>query len=145
MREALAEARLAASEGEVPVGCVIVRDGRIIARAHNQTERLNDPTAHAEVLAITAAAKISQFQRLNLYTLYVTAEPCIMCSGAIILARIGRVVFGCSEPKFGGAGSLFSILQDKRLNHNPEVEGGVLAGEAAALLREFFRRRRQRA
>jgi len=144
MGEALEEARLAAEEGEVPVGCVVVRGGVVIARAHNQTKRLRDPTAHAEMIAITQAADACGYERLEDCTLYVTAEPCVMCAGAIILARIRRVVFGCAEPKFGGAGSVYSILQDGRLNHNLEVTGGVRAEEAAALLKHFFKRRRQR-
>ena len=144
MREALKEAQKAAEEDEVPVGCVIVRQRRIIARAHNSTKKLRDPTAHAEMLAITQAADACGYERLNDCTLYVTAEPCIMCAGAIILARLKRVVYGCEEPKFGGAGSVLPILHSRKLNHRPQIRKGVLAQEAALLLRSFFRARRQR-
>ncbi len=142
MREALREAELAFTEGETPVGAVIVHDGRVIGRGHNQIERLQDPTAHAEIVAITAAASALGSWRLLDTVLYVTVEPCVMCAGAAVLARIPRVVFGIRDPKFGGVASLFKIGQDERLNHTFEVQEGVLADESAALMQSFFRERR---
>ena len=143
MGEALRLARRAAEEGEVPVGCVIVHEGRIIARAHNQVEMLRDPTAHAEMIAITQAAEAMQNQRLLGTTLYVTCEPCAMCAGAMVLARVERVVYGAAEPKTGCAGSVLDILRDGRFNHACEVAGGVLADESAGLLRDFFADKRK--
>jgi tRNA(adenine34) deaminase len=144
MRQALSEAIQAFDEGEVPVGAVIVKDNRIVVgRGHNQTERLGDPTAHAEILAIGAAAAHFESWRLIGATLYSTVEPCAMCAGAAVLARIERLVYGTTDPKFGGCVSLFSIPTDTRLNHRIDVVGGVLADEAAALMRDFFARRRQ--
>ena len=142
MRLALAEAAAAAAHGDVPIGAVIVRDGEAIAAAGNERELQADPTAHAEVLALRAAAAALGGWRLPGTTLYVTLEPCAMCAGAIILARVPRVVFGAVDPKAGAAGSVLDILADPRLNHRPEVTGGVLADEAAKLLREFFADRR---
>jgi tRNA(adenine34) deaminase len=144
MRQALNEAALAFDEGEVPVGAVVVKDDRIVVgRGHNQTERLGDPTAHAEILAIGAAAAHFASWRLIGATLYSTVEPCVMCAGAAVLARIDRLVYGTPDPKFGGCSSLFRIPTDTRLNHRMEVVGGVLADQAAALMRDFFVRRRR--
>ena len=142
MRQALEQAGLAAAAGEVPVGALLVSEGLAIGRAHNQTERLHDPTAHAEMLAIRQAAAASGYQRLVGATLYVTLEPCAMCAGAVVLARIPLVVFGADDPKAGAAGSVLDILRHPKLNHKPEVIGGVLAEEAGAILREFFKTRR---
>ena len=143
MQEALKQARRAKEAGEVPVGCVIVHSNRIIGRAHNQTVQLHDPTAHAEMIAITQAAESLQNERLTDAILYVTAEPCPMCAGAIILARIRRVVFGAEESKWGAAVSLYNILKDPRLNHTCEVAGGVLKEECAELLQSFFVEKRK--
>jgi len=142
MTEALKEARLAAEENEVPVGCVIVHEGRIVGRAHNQRERLNDPTAHAEMIAITQASAALESWRLTGCTAYVTLEPCPMCAGALVLARIERLVFGARDEKAGACGTLCNIVQDDRLNHRVDITEGVLADEAARLLTDFFRRRR---
>ncbi len=142
MRMALREAVLASEEGEVPVGAVIVRNGEILGKAHNQTETLQDPTAHAEVLAITQAANALGNWRLMDCTLYVTKEPCPMCAGAIILARIPRVVWGLDDPKRGGAASKFTILDDGDLNHRPAYESGLLKEECQFVIQDFFRRRR---
>jgi tRNA(adenine34) deaminase len=131
------------ARSEVPVGAVILGPGGdVLARAHNQRERDADPTAHAEILAIRAAARALGSWRLEGCTLVVTLEPCPMCAGAVVAARIGRVVYGATDPKAGAAGSLWDIPRDRRLNHRAEVIGGVLAEESAALLREFFARRR---
>lgn len=142
MEQALAEARKALESDDVPVGAIVVRDGQIIGRGHNQRERLADPTAHAEMIALTAAAAAIGRWRLEGCTLYVTLEPCPMCAGALVLARVQRLVFGAFDPKGGACGSLYNIPQDPRLNHRLEVTGGVLAGQCAELLRDFFRRRR---
>lgn len=143
MREALREAKAACADGEAPVGAVVVHEGRIIGRGHNQTERLVDPTAHAEMIAITAAAVALESWRLLDCTLYVTVEPCLMCAGAAVLARIPRVVFGIRDPKFGAVSSLFKIGSDERLNHTFKVTEGVLAEEAKALMQSFFKERRK--
>ena len=140
---ALREAEQAAREDEVPVGAVIVHDGRIIGRGHNQREMLTDPTAHAEMIAITQAAAALESWRLEKTTLYVTLEPCLMCAGAIVNARIPRVVFGARDPRAGACGSLYQVGLDARLNHRFEVEGGVLEKECATILQEFFARKRQ--
>lgn len=142
MTEALKEAAIAADEGEVPVGCVIVHAGRIIGRAHNLREQLNDPTAHAEMIAITQASATLASWRLTGCTAYVTIEPCPMCAGALVLARVDRLVFGARDDKAGACGTLYNVVQDDRLNHRIEITKGVLADEAATLLQEFFRRRR---
>ncbi len=144
MREALREAIRAGEAGEVPVGCVIVHDGRVIARAHNQREQLADPTAHAEMLALTQAAAALESWRLDGTTLYVTLEPCPMCAGGIVLARVPRVVFGATDPKGGACGTLFDICRDDRLNHRAEVVGGVLGEPCGDVLRAFFRERRRK-
>jgi tRNA(adenine34) deaminase len=138
MQTALREARRALEEDEVPVGAVIVHEGRVIGRAHNQRERLKDPTAHAEMVAITQAAAALENWRLENTTLYVTLEPCLMCAGAIVNARIPRVVFGAPDERFGACGSLYQVGRDTRLNHEFELVGGVLVGECAAILQEFF-------
>jgi tRNA(adenine34) deaminase len=142
MRSALDQAREAASAGEVPVGALVARGGEVIARAANRTVRDQDPTAHAEVLTIRAAATALGSWRLDGCTLYVTLEPCAMCAGAIVLARIEKLVFGAWDEKAGMAGSIGDLVRHPRLNHRPEVRGGVLAEESAALLREFFAVRR---
>ena len=142
MSVALSEAREAASAGEVPVGAVVVRAGEIVGRASNHTVRDQDPTAHAEVLAIRAASAALSSWRLGDCTLYVTLEPCAMCAGAIVLARLRRVVFGAWDEKAGMVGSVADVLRHPRLNHRPEVAAGVLEGESSALLRAFFAGRR---
>lgn len=142
MRQALDEARAAARAGEVPVGAIVVKDGRIIGRGHNQRETLNDPTAHAEMIAITAAAGFLESWRLEGCTLYVTLEPCAMCAGAIVLARLPALVIGALDPKAGACGSVLDIVREPRLNHRVTPEFGLMAEEAGDLLREFFRARR---
>ncbi len=138
MKRALDEAIAALDTEDVPVGAVIVHEGRIIGRGRNQREQLGDPTAHAEMIAITAAASALGFWRLSGCTLYVTLEPCAMCAGAIVQARIDRVVFGADDPKAGACGSVFNIVQDSRLNHRVQLEGGVMAADCGDLLRSFF-------
>ncbi|HYC49890.1 MAG TPA: tRNA adenosine(34) deaminase TadA [Gemmatimonadaceae bacterium] len=142
MQAALASAIAARDAGDVPVGAVVVRDRTVIAEAGNGTIRTQDPTAHAEVVAIRAAAQSLGSWHLGGCTLYVTLEPCAMCAGAIVLARLDRVVFGAWDDKAGMAGSVGDILRHPRLNHSPQVQGGVHEAESAALLREFFRERR---
>jgi tRNA(adenine34) deaminase len=142
MRRALLEARLAAEEGEVPVGCVVVHEGRIIGRGHNRVEALQDPTAHAEVLALTAAASTLGSWRLPGAEVFVTVEPCLMCAGALLLARVDRIWFGAPEPKFGACGSLLDAPQLPGLNHRLQVIPGILEGESTAIMKEFFRKRR---
>ena len=142
MQAALREARAAFQEDEVPVGAVIVHDGRIIARAHNQRETLQDPTAHAEMIAITQAAAALESWRLDGCTMYVTLEPCPMCAGALVLARLPRLVYGAADPKAGACRTLYSIVQDSRLNHRVEVTAGVLAEPCGSILTEFFRAKR---
>lgn len=143
MKIALQEAEKAAEIGEVPVGAVIVRDGQIIGRGYNQTERLKDPTAHAEILAITSACQTVGDWRLDKSVLYCTLEPCSMCAGAAVLARIEKIVFGASDPKFGACGSIFNIPVEPRLNHRVELTGGIMADEIAEMMRLFFREIRQ--
>jgi tRNA(adenine34) deaminase len=140
MAEALKEALNAFEEGEVPVGAVLVRDGKIVARARNQREKSMDPTAHAEVLALRAG--VSDGWRLSEATLYVTKEPCVMCAGAILNSRLKRVVFGCRDRKGGAVESLYRLLDDPRLNHRVEVVSGVMKEESALVLQDFFRQRR---
>lgn len=142
MRIALELARTAGSLGEVPVGAVVVRDGEIVGRGYNQPIGRHDPTAHAEVMALRDAAQTLGNYRLPGCTLYVTLEPCAMCSGAIMHARIGRVVFGAADPKTGVAGSVINLYTEEKLNHHASIEGGVLAGECGALLSSFFAARR---
>lgn len=144
MKRAIAEAGKARDKDEVPIGCVIVHDGRIIARGHNQRETTQDPAGHAELIAIRKAArKLGSWRLLNT-VLYVTLEPCTMCMGAIILARIPTVVFGCYDPKGGAAGSLFDLSNDPRLNHQVELIPRVLESDCSALLSGFFAELRQR-
>ncbi len=144
LNEALKEARLAASQGEVPVGAIVVRDDQVIGRGHNQVESLRDPTAHAEILAIGAAGGQGDSWRLDTATLYVTLEPCTMCSGAILLSRMGRLVFGASDPRAGGVVSTARLLDGNPYQHRIEVVGGILAAECGALLSDFFGQRRDR-
>ncbi|MGA2475593.1 MAG: tRNA adenosine(34) deaminase TadA [Terriglobia bacterium] len=143
MRRALREAQKADSEGEVPVGAVVVHDEKIIARAHNRPLGLSDPSAHAEVLALRRAAKKLGNYRLKGCDLYVTIEPCAMCAGAIIQARLRRLVFGTPDPKAGACGSALDVLNHPKVNHQVEVVSGVLAEESARILRDFFRQRRR--
>ena len=145
MRAALREARASFARDEVPVGCVIVHDGLVIGRGHNQVESLQDATAHAEIVAIGAASNALGSWRLNECTLYVTLEPCSMCAGAIVLARLGRLVYGATDPKAGGCGSVLDVIGEPRLNHRVDVTRGVLEDECGELLREFFRKRRKAA
>ena len=143
MLEALADARLAGAEGDVPVGAVIVRGGVIIARAANRTVRDQDPTAHAELLAIRAAAQLLGDWRLTGCTLYVTLEPCAMCAGGVVLARLDRLVFGAWDDKAGMVGSVGDLVRHSKLNHRAEVRGGVQVDECSDLLRKFFSARRE--
>ena len=142
MRLALREAERALEHEDVPVGCVIVLDGEVVAATRNERELRGDPTAHAEVLALREASVQVGSWRLDGCALYVTLEPCAMCAGAIVLARAPRVVFGAADPKTGAAGSVFDVLAEPRLNHRPEVAGGLLAQESGDLLRAFFASRR---
>ncbi len=139
---ALAEAEKAASEDEVPIGAVIVRGGQVLGAAHNQREQLRDPTAHAEMIAITQAAAALDSWRLEDCTLYVTLEPCPMCAGAIVQSRIKRVVYGADDPKAGAVSSLYQLLQDTRLNHRADVVVGVMAEECGQILSRFFQQKR---
>src|SRR5690242_11997885 len=142
MREALRLASKAGNKGEVPVGAVVVQGDKIIARAHNQVELLKDATAHAEMLALTQAeAAVGDWRLINC-DLYVTKEPCVMCAGALVHTRIRRVIFGCADSSAGAAGSVINLLQMPGLNHSCEIRSGVLRGECAAMLQEFFRKRR---
>jgi tRNA(adenine34) deaminase len=142
MSEALAEARRAASEGEVPIGAVVVCEGQIVGRGRNARERLHDPTAHAEVLALRQASQALRRWRLTGTTVYATLEPCPMCAGALVNARVDRLVYAVPDPKAGAVGTLFDIARDPRLNHRIEVTSGVLAVECGDLLRGFFRGKR---
>ena len=139
---ALEEAAVAAGHGDVPVGAVVLRDGEVIARRHNERERTGDPTAHAELLALRDAASVVGGWRLEGTTLVVTLEPCPMCTGAVLAARVNRVVFGATDPKAGACGSLYNLCVDPRLNHEAEVVAGVRADESAAVLTDFFGERR---
>jgi tRNA(adenine34) deaminase len=143
MQLALAEAEQALRENEVPIGAVIVHGGRVIASAHNQREQLHDPTAHAEMIAITQAAEARQSWRLDGCTLYVTLEPCPMCAGAILQARLPVVVYGATDPKAGAVDTLYHLLGDPRLNHRTEVVAGVLADPCGRILSEFFQEQRR--
>ena len=142
MQEALAQAKLAALAGEVPVGAVLVRDGRIISTGFNQPISNSDPSAHAEMMALRAAAQAESNYRLPGTTLYVTLEPCTMCAGAMLHARVERVVFGASDPKTGAAGSVLHVFSEKQINHQTQVEGGIMAEECGQVLRDFFKGRR---
>jgi tRNA(adenine34) deaminase len=143
MRLALEEAERAAAHDDVPIGAVVAREDEVLAAAGNERELRADPTAHAEVLALRAAAERLGGWRIPGATIYITLEPCAMCAGAIVLARVPRVVYGAADPKAGAAGSVLDVLGEPRLNHRPEVEGGVLAEESAALLERFFAARRR--
>jgi tRNA(adenine34) deaminase len=145
MQEALRMAEAALRAEEVPVGCIIVHEGRLIGRAHNQRETLRDPTAHAEMIAITQAAEARGSWRLDGCTLYVTLEPCAMCAGAMVLARIDRLVYGAADPKAGAVASVFRILDSPRLNHRVQVTAGIAAEACGAILSEFFHTKRSQA
>ena len=142
MREALAFARIAYAEQEIPIGAIVVRDGRMVGRGRNRRERLADPTHHAEIEAIREAAGAGGTWRLDGATLFTTVEPCPMCAGAAVNARLSRIVYGCADPKAGYCGSLGDVARDARLNHRCEVEGGLLGEDSAELLQQFFRARR---
>jgi tRNA(adenine34) deaminase len=142
MVEAIKAAQIAEENGDVPIGAVIVYENQVIGRAYNQREQLNDPTAHAEIIALTQAAAFIESWRLHGCTIYVTLEPCPMCAGALVLARMDRLVYGCDDPKTGACKSLYNIVQDERLNHRLEVTSGVLAEQCGQLLQEFFAQRR---
>ncbi len=144
MKQALKEAQKAFEKDEVPVGAVIVKDGKIIARGHNNRESKLDPTGHAEIIAIRKAAKKLKNWRLEDTTMYVTIEPCSMCAGALVWARVGRIVYGASEPKGGALGSSFNLYEQKNLNHYPSVSAGVLEQECSALISSFFKNKRDR-
>lgn len=144
MLEALKEAEIALANDEIPIGCVIVKDGKIIGRGHNAREELQRSVMHAEVMAIEEANAYEKSWRLLDTTLFVTIEPCVMCSGAIGLARIPQVIYGAKNQKFGAAGSLYDILTDERLNHRVELESGILEAECAQMMQDFFRKRRQK-
>jgi tRNA(adenine34) deaminase len=143
MRHALAEAQLALNKKEVPIGAVVVYKDKIIGRGHNQVERLNDPTAHAEIIAIGAASSYLNSWRLSGASLYVTIEPCAMCAGAIVLSRLDRLVFGAKDPKAGACGSLYNIVQDIRLNHQVQIIPYILEQECSRILESFFEKIRQ--
>ncbi|MFM2028863.1 MAG: hypothetical protein RL517_54 [Pseudomonadota bacterium] len=142
MQQALEQARLAAAAGEVPVGAVLVRDGHVISRGFNKPISNHDPSAHAEMMALRAAAQAEANYRLPGTTLYVTLEPCAMCAGAMLHARIDRVVFGASDPKTGAAGSVLNIFSEKQINHQTEVDGGIMSEDCGEVLRQFFKERR---
>ena len=142
MRAALEEARAAIAHGDVPVGAIALAGGEVVARAHNERERRGDPTAHAELLAMRAAAEVLGSWRLDAVTLVVTLEPCAMCAGALVAARVARLVFGTPDPRAGACGTLYNLCSDPRLNHELPVREGVLAEQAAQLLRDFFAMRR---
>ena len=143
MLKAIDQAYIAEENGDVPVGCVIVHEGQVIAKAYNQRQQLTDPTAHAEIIALTQAAEYLQSWRLHGCTIYVTLEPCPMCAGALVLARLDRLVYGCDDPKTGSCGSIYNIPEDPRLNHMIPVTSGVLADNCSDQLSGFFKRRRE--
>jgi tRNA(adenine34) deaminase len=142
MKAAIDQAYIALENGDVPIGTVIACENRIIAKGCNQRHKLNDPTAHAEIIAITAAAEYIGNWRLHGCTIYVTLEPCCMCAGAMVLARLERLVYSCDDPKAGAVKSLYNIVQDRRLNHRLDITSGVLADECSAILTDFFRKKR---
>jgi tRNA(adenine34) deaminase len=142
MKLAIEQATIAEENGDVPIGAIIVCKGQIIGKAYNQREQLKDPTAHAEIIALTQAAAAKESWRLDGCTMYVTLEPCPMCAGALVLARVDRLVYGCDDPKAGACKSLYNIVTDGRLNHRLEVTSGVLADECGELLQQFFLQRR---
>jgi len=144
MQMALEQARIAEENGDVPIGAVIVSENKIIGKAYNQREQLQDPTAHAEIIALTQAAAAKENWHLHGCTIYVTLEPCPMCAGALVLSRMDRLVYGCDDPKAGACKSLYNIVQDERLNHRLEVTSGVLADECSQQLQEFFAHRREK-
>jgi tRNA(adenine34) deaminase len=143
MKLAIEQAKIAEENGDVPIGAIIVHKNQIIGKAYNQREQLKDPTAHAEIIALTQAAAALENWHLNGCVMYVTLEPCPMCAGALVLARIDRLVYGCDDPKTGAVKSLYNIVTDGRLNHRLEVTSGVLADECAELLQRFFQKRRE--
>ena len=142
MKLALEEAEIAFKEGEIPVGAVLVKSGNVIAKSHNQRETSKDPTGHAEIITLRYGSRENDNWRLTDTTLYVTKEPCIMCAGAMVNARLGRLVYGCRDEKGGAVDSLYHVLSDKRLNHQVEVVSGVLEEECASILKKFFQNRR---
>ena len=142
MQQALDQAKLAAMAGEVPVGAVLVKDGKIISRGFNQPISNSDPSAHAEMIALRSAAQLESNYRLPGTTLYVTLEPCIMCAGAMLHARVERLVFGATDPKTGAAGSVLNVFSEKQINHQTQVEGGIMDDECGQVLRDFFKGRR---
>jgi len=142
MQQAIEQAMLAASAGEVPVGAVLVRNGKVISKGFNQPISNSDPSAHAEMLVLRGAAQSEANYRLPGTTLYVTLEPCTMCAGAMLHARIDRVVFGASDPKTGAAGSVLNVFSEKQINHQTQVEGGIMSEECGQILRQFFKERR---
>ena len=142
MQQALDQAKLAANAGEVPVGAVLVRDGEVISTGFNQPITNSDPSAHAEMMALRAAASDESNYRLPGTTLYVTLEPCTMCAGAMLHARVDRVVFGATDPKTGAAGSVLNVFSEKQINHQTQVEGGIMSEECGQVLRDFFKERR---
>lgn len=144
MQEALEEAKKAAMAGEVPVGAVIVKDEKIIARGHNLTETTKDPTAHAEIIAIRKAASVLNGWRLSGCVMFVTAEPCCMCAGAIVWARIEKLFIGTMDPKAGACGSVFNIPQEKKLNHYVEIQTGIMQKECSCIMKDFFKRLRKK-
>ena len=143
MRQAIDQAYIAQENGDVPIGAVIVSENKVIGKGYNQREQLNDPTAHAEMIALTAAAEAVGSWRLHNCTIYVTLEPCTMCAGALVLARIDRLVYGCPDPKAGACGSLYNIVQEERLNHRVEITPGVLQEKCSKVLQNFFQKRRK--
>jgi len=145
MKAAIDQAHIALENGDVPIGAVIVHQNQIIAKGLNLRHKLNDPTAHAEIIAITAAAEYIGNWRLHGCSIYVTLEPCCMCAGAMVLARLDRLVYGCDDPKAGACGSLYNIVQDERLNHRLEITKGILAEDCAKLLQDFFKKKRNSA
>jgi len=142
MQQALSQAKLAAAAGEVPVGAVLVRDGQVISTGFNQPITNSDPSAHAEMMALRAAAQTESNYRLPGTTLYVTLEPCTMCAGAMLHARVERIVFGAADPKTGAAGSVLNVFSEKQINHQTQVEGGIMGEECGKVLRDFFKERR---
>jgi tRNA(adenine34) deaminase len=144
MGVAIDQAKIAEENGDVPIGAVIIHKNQIIAKAYNQREQLKDPTAHAEIIALTQAAAALENWHLNGCTMYVTLEPCPMCAGALVLSRMDKLVYGCDDPKTGAVKSLYNIATDERLNHRLEVIGGVLADECSELLQQFFQKRREK-
>jgi tRNA(adenine34) deaminase len=142
MLKAMDQANIAQDNGDVPIGCIITYEDQIIAKAYNQREQLQDPTAHAEIIALTQASEYLNSWRLHGCTIYVTLEPCSMCAGALVLARIDRLVFGTFDPKTGACGSIYNIVEDQRLNHQPAVTTGILQDQCSAQLSNFFKKRR---